>query len=78
MVHANIYMASSYGGETLQVIWNDKGLHVMASSPIESEWFARFMTGLHSSIGECRKQDREFFIALMIEMQQLLESEWHL
>ena len=71
-------MASASGGATLQVIWSDKGLQVMASSPTESEWVARFMTGLHSRIGERRNQDAETSIALMIEMQHLLELEWHL
>ena len=36
------------------------------------------MTGLLSSISECRNQDAEFFIALMIEMQRLLELDWQL
>ena len=73
MVHANIYMASASGGETLQVIWSDKGLHIMASAPSDSKWFTRFMTGLLSRIGERRKQDAEISIALMILIQRLLE-----
>ena len=51
-VHANIYMANASDGETLQVIWIDKGLQVMASSPTDSEWFTHFTTGLSSRIGE--------------------------
>ena len=77
-VHANIYMASASGGATPQVIRSDKGVQVMAGPPTESEWFTRFMPGLHSSIGERINQDAYIYIALMIEMQQLLELGWNL
>ena len=48
----------------------------MASLLTESEWFMRFMTGHRSMIGECRNQDTEISIVLMIEMQQLLELKY--
>ena len=78
LVHANIYMASASGEVTSQVIRSDKGLQVMASSPTDSECFTRFTNGLRSRIGERRNQDAAIFIALMIEIQQLLELEWQL
>ena len=71
-------MASDYGGASSQVIWIDKGMQVMASSPTESEWFTYFMTDLWSRIGELRNQDAEISITLMIKMQRLLELEWHM
>ena len=74
-MHENIYMASASGEATTQVIYSDKGTQVMASSPNDSEWFTRFMTGLCSRISERRKQDAEISISLMIGMQRLLELE---
>ena len=47
----------------------------MASAPTDSKWFTRFMNGISSGISECKKQDAKFSIALMIEMQRLLELE---
>ena len=77
-VHKNIYMASDSGGETSQVIWSEKRLQVMASSPTDSKLFTHFVNGLRSSIGEIRNQDAAISIALMIKMQQLLELEWQM
>ena len=77
-VHANIYMASASGGATSQVIRSYKGIQVMDSDPTESKWFTHFMTGICSRIGEHINQDAEISIALMIEMQWLLELEWQL
>ena len=71
-------MAGASSGATSQVIWSDKGIHVIAISPTDPKWFTRFMTGLCSRIGEHRKQDTEISIALIILMQHLFELGWYL
>ena len=71
-------MSSDSSGATLQIIPSEKGLQNMASAPTESEWFTRFMTGLHSNIGEHRKQDAAISIGFLIETQRLLELDWQL
>ena len=66
------------GGAASQVVWSDKGLKIMASTPTYSEWFTRFMTVIFSRIGERRNQDAAIYIALILEIQPLLEFEWQL
>ena len=71
-------MAGASSGATSQVIWSDKGIHVIAISPTDPKWFTRFMTGLCSRIGERRNQELAISIDLMIKIKRLLELECHL
>ena len=73
----NLYNASALGAVGNVVYRTKQGRNVATSAPTESEWFSRFMSGLHARMGDRRKRDAAISIKQILAIQSLLEEEWH-
>ena len=71
-----MFMASSLGRATSQSVRSDKERQSLTTSPTDNECFGCFMTVLRARFGERRRQDAAISIALMMELQYILEARW--
>jgi hypothetical protein len=75
-LHTNLHNASAKAISSTLVWRSDKGRFITTTAPSDREWHVRFMSGLHSRIGDRRKRDAAISIEQMIAVQALLEVEW--
>ncbi len=75
-VHTDVYRASARAIEGTLVWRSERGRFVATTAPSDSEWFASFMSGFRSRVGERRKQDAAISIEVMLEIQALFEEDW--
>jgi len=75
-LHTNLHNASAKAASSTLVWRSDKGRFITTTAPSDREWHVRFMSGLHSRIGDRRKRDAAISIEQMSAIQDLLEMEW--
>ena len=75
-LHTNIHNASAKSASSTLVWRSEKGRFITTTAPSDREWHVRFMSGLHSRIGDRRKRDAAISIEQMVAIQRLLETEW--
>jgi hypothetical protein len=75
-LHTNLHNASAKAISSTLVWRSDKGRFITTTAPSDREWHVRFMSGLHSRIGDRRKRDAAISIEQLIAIQDLLETEW--
>ena len=75
-LHTNLHNASAEAASSTLVWRSDKGRFITTTAPSDREWHVRFMSGLHSRIGDRRKRDAAISIEQMSAVQTFLEVEW--
>ena len=67
--------AASAAGTARSMVWSGdhKRRTCSVTSPTASEWFTRFMSGLHNRLGQRTKQDAAISIEVMIALMQKFE-----
>jgi hypothetical protein len=75
-LHTNLHNASAKAVSSSLIWRSDKGCFITTTAPSDREWHVRFMSGLHSRIGDQRKCDAAILIEQMIAIQGFLECEW--
>jgi hypothetical protein len=76
-LHTNLHNASAKAVSSSLVWRSEKGRFITTTAPSDREWHVRFMSGLHSRIGDRRKRDAAISIEQMIAIQGFLEREWY-
>jgi hypothetical protein len=75
-LHTNLHNASAKAVSSSLVWRSNKGRFITTTAPSDIEWHVRFMSGLHSRIGDRRRRDAAISIEQMLAIQGLLEAEW--
>jgi hypothetical protein len=58
------------------VIVQDMTKSFLTTSPTKSQWFTRFMAGMHKRMGDMTKQDEAISVELMVELMEEFEKDW--
>jgi hypothetical protein len=66
----------SVEGKDQTVIVQSMTKSFLTTSPTKSQWFGRFMMGLHKRMGDMVKQDEAISIELMIAVMEEFEKDW--
>ena len=72
---SNVYHASATGQGSMVMAKDTRKLTVTAC-PTYSDWFERFMRGLHKRMGEVSRSDRALSLEVLKEMFSFLDREW--
>ena len=72
---SNVYHVTAEGQEAM-VLAKDVRKMSVTKCPTYREFFERFMRGMHKRMGEITRPDRAISLALMLELQRMLEQEW--
>jgi hypothetical protein len=75
-LHTDYFNASVKGAKGTMVSRSDRARFVATKAPTDSIWFNNFITGFKARVGERRKQDAAISIAVMVAIQQTLETDW--
>jgi hypothetical protein len=60
------------------VIVQDMTKSFLTTSPTKSQWFSRFMVGMHKRMGDLTKQDEAISVELMVALMDEFEKDWGL
>jgi hypothetical protein len=58
------------------VIVQDMTKSFLTTSPTKSQWFGRFMQGMHKRMGDVTKQDEAISVELMAALMEEFEKDW--
>jgi hypothetical protein len=58
------------------VIVQDMTKSFLTTSPTKSQWFSRFMQGMHKRMGDVTKQDEAISVELMGALMDEFEKDW--
>ena len=58
------------------VIVQDMTKRFLTTSPTKSQWFSRFMQGMHKRMGDVTKQDEAISVELMVALMGEFEKDW--
>jgi hypothetical protein len=49
----------------------------VTTNPVKSQWYERFLAGMHKQMGDQTKQDEAISIEQMIELMNMFEKDWN-
>jgi hypothetical protein len=61
-------------GETVMI--KDMSKSYVTSNPVKSQWYERFMSGMHKRMGDSVKQDEAIGIEQMLALMEIFERDW--
>jgi hypothetical protein len=48
----------------------------VTTNPVKSQWYERFLNGMHKRMGDCVKQDEAISIEQMVALMEVFEDDW--
>jgi hypothetical protein len=48
----------------------------VTSNPVKSQWYERFLAGMHKRMGDSTQQDEAISIEQMIGLMEVFEEDW--
>jgi hypothetical protein len=58
------------------VMIRDMTKSYVTTNPVKSQWYERFLKGMHKRMGDCVKQDEAISIEQMIALLEVFEEDW--
>jgi hypothetical protein len=58
------------------VIVQDTTKDFLTTNPTKSQWFSRFMAGMHKRMGDMMKQDEAISVELMVALMDEFKKDW--
>jgi hypothetical protein len=49
----------------------------VTTNPVKSQWYERFLAGMHKRMGDQMKQDEAISIEQMVELMNMFEKDWN-